>query len=60
VRYGQPSIYQRIRENRKIDIDETASEMSISHEKGCRSGVRPNREHFIVMESGCMESTMIT
>jgi hypothetical protein len=45
--------YQRIRDNRRTRTAEIAPEMSISHgKKRWRNGLRPNKMHCIVTESG--------
>jgi hypothetical protein len=42
-------INQRIWDNRRINSDETASEMINSHGKNrCKNGLRPDLEHFIL------------
>jgi hypothetical protein len=39
---------QRIRYNRRISIDETASEMNINHRKTlCKNASRSNRKHLM-------------
>jgi hypothetical protein len=41
---------QRIRDNRRINIDEIVPEVDISPgKKLCKNGLRPNRKHLIFM-----------
>jgi hypothetical protein len=41
-----------IRDNRRIDSDETAFGISVSHGKElCKNGLRSKRRHFIVMKA---------
>jgi hypothetical protein len=42
-------IDQRIRNNRRLGADETASKIDISHgKKPCKKGLRPKRKRFIL------------
>jgi hypothetical protein len=63
VRSGRPStvkcievkdqIDKRIRDNRGVSTDETASETNITHvKKRCRNGLRLNRSCYILTETG--------
>jgi hypothetical protein len=54
VTRDEVKIYQRIRENRRISINEIASEMSnlCYEKKRCKNGVRHSRKYFSLMKPG--------
>jgi hypothetical protein len=43
---------QRIRDNRRISANETVSEMKAWWKRRCKTDIRPNGKHFILMEPG--------